>query len=202
VGLLDRVLGKTPKPIMARVNTADDPCVIAEPRIAFLNLLGGEADAFLAQDRAALAPFFASAVVSHDATPNCDVLVLYCSIDPNGRVASSELSLRQMIRDSGAVVALVATDNSGESYIAAGRKTGFGTANLVFTLERRGDLFTPFFRELFGKMAAGVTMPFAWVELVPQTKGAPQHESAPETFFVCEAGHVAFAPPALTSVSS
>ena len=172
--------------------TLTNPYIIRSPRVAFLNLGGAEAQPLMDEDRAALGQYFATCTVSEKAVPVCDVLVLYCTIEPTGQITGYDLTLRQIIRDSRSVIVLVASENAGERYIAAARQEGYGTANLVMTLSRNENSFVHFFQQLFGKIAAGMTMPMAWVDLAPQIPGRPQG-NVPETIFACEAGHVTFA---------
>jgi hypothetical protein len=165
---------------------------ITSPTIGFLDLAGGDAAAALAADRAALSPLFNSSTESSDEPPVCNVLFLYCQIEPSGTIRGSLRGLREIIRDSGAAVAVVASNNTTESYIAAGKKKTYGHANLVMTLDRRGDAFPRFFQCLFTDMKRGVSMPVAWVKLAPQDSRAEQHADCPGTIFACEVGQLAF----------
>lgn len=188
---LDRFFRKKPQGTMI-VTTARNPYVVRAPAIAFLNLAGADAYPLLAEDRAAFSGHFAKCVVTEEAVPVCDVIVLYCQIDHTGKIRGCDLTLNQIARASRAVVVVVAFENSIESYIAAGHKVGEGSANVVMTLERNGDAFPHFFDQLFAKMAAGITMPMAWVDLAPQTPGMAQ-DDVPGTICAMEAGHIIFA---------
>jgi hypothetical protein len=67
------------------VRTAhDQPLVLRDPTIGFLNLLGDEGVPLLAADKAALSPLFAKRLVSARATPRCEVLFVYSKIEPTG----------------------------------------------------------------------------------------------------------------------
>jgi len=101
------------------------------------------------------------------------------------------LGLREIIRDSGAAVVVVASPNSGESYNAAAKEKPYGSANLVMTLDRKGDAFGRFFQKLFGEMKRGKSMPIAWVKLAPQGPHSV-HTDVPDTIFLCELGQLAF----------
>jgi hypothetical protein len=164
---------------------------VTRPVLGILDLDRERFGALAGQDRAALGPLFSSIVESHSAPPTCDVLLVYCEIEAGGKVAGSPLSLRQIIRDAGARVVIFAAENDPERYMEAAQPAGYGAANLVMTLERKGDAFTGFFGELFGLMFRGVSMPAAWVQLAPQIPGHP-HADLPETIFACEAGQLAF----------
>jgi hypothetical protein len=74
---------------------------------------------------------------------------------------------------------------------AAAEQKGYGHANLVMTLDRKGGAFPGFFRRLFSAMFEGASMPVAWARLAPQH--APAHADAPETIFAAERGQVTFA---------
>jgi hypothetical protein len=94
--------------------------VISGPTIGFLDLTEGEAAIELAADRAAISPLFRSSEDSSLEPPRCNVLFLYCHIEPDGSIRCYSRSVREVIRDSGAVV--VAAENSAESYIAGTKK--------------------------------------------------------------------------------
>lgn len=86
---------------------------------------------------------------------------------------------------------VVASDNNGKSYAAAGRSTGYGLANLVLTLRPKGIAFTQFFAQLFRRMSNSKSMLLAWVELAPQIPGAT-HENCPESIFAARVSHIVF----------
>ena len=164
---------------------------IQSPIIGFYDLSSGGASATIADDKAAIVPIFSSSVESSDAPPVCNVLFIYCDIEPSGSIRGSSLGLREIIRDSRAAVVVVASENAGDRYIAGSKQQGYGQANLVLALDRRGDIFPKFFQRLFTEMKRGVSMPVAWVKLAPQ---APQteHADCPDTIFACEIGQLAF----------
>lgn len=164
---------------------------ITQPVLGILDLDSGRFGALASQDRAALGPLFSSVVEGDGAPPRCDVLLVYCGIEAGGKVAGSPLSLRQIIRDAGARVVIVAAENEPDRYMEAAQPAAYGAANLVMTLERKGDAFAAFFGKLFGLMFRGVSMPAAWVQLAPQVPGHP-HSDLPETIFACEVGQLAF----------
>src|SRR5262249_34932130 len=128
---------------------------------------------------------------SEENPPLCDVLLLYCEIETNGKVKGSALGLRELIRDSGASVVVVAVNHSVDAYIAAAPQLPFGHANLVMTIDRKGTGLPTFLARLFQKMIAGTSMPVAWNELAPQIPGM-DHADAPETIFACERGQISF----------
>ena len=65
---------------------------------------------------------------------------------------------------------VVATPNSGRSYsVAANRNEQLARANLMMTIDRKGEAFAHFFRRLVADMKQGTSMPRAWVKLAPQT---------------------------------
>lgn len=164
---------------------------IKSPTIGFYDLTSGGASAAIAADKTALVPIFTSSVESSDTPPACNVLFLYCHVEPSGSIRGSSRGLREIIRDSRAAVVVVASENTGDSYIAAGKQRGYGHANLVMALDRRGDIFPKFFQRLFTEMKHGVSMPVAWVKLAPQAPRA-EHADCPGTIFACEVGQLAF----------
>ena len=173
--------------------TIKDPLVIDSPKIGFLNLLGPAGRALIVEDKAALIPFFASSSESDSEVPACHVLMLYARILSDGSIDGSNDGLRTIIRKSGAPIVVVASENEGNCYVAAGKRRAPSdvTANLVMTMRRKGSVFPQFLKNLFEKMFRGKTMPMAWVELAPQIPNAKQ-ENVPATIFAAEISHIVF----------
>jgi len=191
---LKRLIGSSAtggsQPTRRRI-TLDHPLVIESPRIGFFNLLDLSAESILEEDKQAFRPLFAAIEESNVGPPACDVLMIYARVEADGKIAGSADGLREIIRQSGAAIVVVASENDGKSYAAAGRSTGYGQANLVLTLKRKGIAFTQFFTQLFSKMSKGKSMLAAWVELAPQIPGAT-HENCPESIFAAEISHIVF----------
>jgi hypothetical protein len=160
-------------------------------RFGILNLKSSAATSMVAEDTAALTAVLGPPLQESGTPPQCDVLFLYCDIAADGRIQGSESGLRELIRDSGASVVVVASENGGDAYIAACKNKRYGRANLVMTMQRRGYVFPAFFVRLFSDMKAGVSMPVAWVKLAPQIPGR-EHVDCPATIFTCERGQIAF----------
>lgn len=171
---------------------ATTPFTIAAPRFGVLNLVGTKVASQVGEDRVVLEALFEDAIIGEEAPPVCDVLFLYARIKPDGSLDGSSHTLRELIYLAQAPIVVVASENSGELYIAASKRPGSGRANLVMTLDRRGPVFANFFRQLFDAMFAGATMPVAWVKLAPQTSGDPNPDTCPGAIFACEAGQIAF----------
>jgi len=165
--------------------------MIDSPRFGMLNLKGDAAAPLMAEDAKALESVLGPPQQNTNTPPKCAVLFLYCDVEHDGRIRGSTKGLRELIRDSGAAVVVVASENEGDAYVAAGKQTGYGRANLVMTLQRNGSVFPSFFARLFTDMKRGVPMPVAWVKLAPQIPGH-DHPDCPGTIFACEAGQVAF----------
>ena len=60
-------------------------------------------------------------------------------------------------------------------------------------LDRRGERFRDFFRDLFGLMANGESFFMSWVKLAPQAEG-PWMEKLPSTYVVTTRGDIKFIP--------
>ena len=167
--------------------------LIRAPKLGILNLLATAGTAWAAEDAGALVPFFDGVRESDATTPRCDVLMLYCDVAHDGTIVHDRRRLREIVRESKAQIVIVASPNVAADYMEAMRETGFGTANVVLTLDRKGPAFARFFVRLFERMRAATPMPVAWVELQPQDAGAvrPEH---PDLVCLMERGHVAFAP--------
>jgi hypothetical protein len=171
--------------------TVDEPLIIESPRIGFLNLLGASAETNLADDEAALAPLFSSSEKSETTPPRCDVLMIYARVDADGRITGSLDTLREIIRQSEASIAVISSENEGKNYIAAARAKGLARANLVMTIRRKGNASPQFLAQVFRRMSRGQSMPLAWVELAPQNPTAV-HQNCPESVFSAEVGHIVF----------
>jgi hypothetical protein len=176
--------------ILVRQRRGRKASLIVAPRFGTLNLKGAEGEALVQADTLALQSVLGEADHSTTAPPKCDVLFLYGDLSADGRIASTQMWLGELVRASGATILVVATENPGVAYNAS-RGPGYGRVNLVMTLSRRGDLFARFFVRLFADMKRGTPMPMAWVKLAPQGP-LPAHEELPGTIFACMAGQVAF----------
>jgi hypothetical protein len=172
--------------------THDNPFVIPNPTLGFINFLGEAGRPFMEKDIASLRDIFASVQVADRNMPPCNVLFLYCTLEPSGRLPGARFSYRDVIAAAGAHVAVLAS----ELPPALASDGGFARlphawpANIVITLARNGDCFGAFFRQLFLLMRSGKSMPMAWVELAPQ--GPVQRTDIPATLCLLEAGHIAF----------
>lgn len=143
------------------------------------------------EDVSALRPVLGTPKIVARGVPSCNVLFLYARIEAKGTISGWSSGLREVIRDSGAVVVVVACDNSPDNYIAASPRKSYGQSNLVMVLKRNDPHFQRFFVHLFSSMRRGVPMPVAWNELAPQHPGAA-HEPGPDAIFACEVGDVVF----------
>ena len=59
---------------------------IQSPTLGILNLKGADAEGAVSDDRDALSSMFSATKESVDTPPTCDVLLLYCDIEPDGRI--------------------------------------------------------------------------------------------------------------------
>lgn len=179
-----------------RPTSVDNPYVIANPTLGFVNLLGTAGADLLERDRTALAGVFQNNIVIADKKlPACNVLFLYCTLEASARVAGHNFSFRDLIKGAGAHVAVIASELppdllSNPDFGKALSGSRDWPANIVITLSRNGDHFGRFFQKLFSQMRAGVSMPMAWVRLAPQ--GPQQPKDIPGTICLMEAGHIAF----------
>jgi hypothetical protein len=165
--------------------------LIPDPNIGILDMRRDKDDEFVRSDVVFLQSMFTNVRTVNLVKPKCDVLFFYATLTVDGGIIGTSRGLRDIIRDSGAKVVVVASPNPVGHYIKAGRLQPYGRANLVMTLDRKGDAFVHFFTALFLRMKRGVSMPVAWVELNPQVP-APKESDRPETIFACEIGPVTF----------
>jgi hypothetical protein len=177
--------------VLIRLSIGAPVIRIESPRFAILDLSGGADAGLVEEDKNALSDILGSPVESASSAPSCDVLFIYGRLDAAGAFEREPHGLREIIRDSGAKVVVVASENVSDNYIKATPRKAYGNANLVMTLSRRGGRFAAFFRELFARMKSGTSMPVAWVALAPQIPNE-EHPSCPDTIFACEAGQVSF----------
>lgn len=161
--------------------------------IGFANLSGEDLDQMLSADAKVLSPLFASSkIVKHHQIPSTEILFVYVHLNNNGTLKSiPKAGVRQIVQLTKSPIVIIASPNTGDSIINAAKLSGPKTANIVFTVNRNGDGFARFFRELFEKMRDGKNMLAAWVELAPQNPRA-QPKYAPQTILVAEAGKIAF----------
>lgn len=142
--------------------------VIESPRIGFFNLLGSFAHDILQEDRAALVPMFASFEQRTDNPPECDVLMLYARLQSDGSIAGYSPGLGGIIRNSKAAIVIAASVNEIAGEVVRDKIRKLKGAIVEFTVERTGPAFTTFHKQLFEKMFAGISMPVAWNEILPQ----------------------------------
>jgi hypothetical protein len=124
---------------------------IPKPRLGLMNLGGEQFAAILNEDRAAFGSLFDSVVVSTDGSiPQCSVLFLYANVASDGSIGGAvESSVRQFAAGAGAALVVVASNNPSEHVAVAHQRPGSRDASLVFTIDRRGDGFGRFFKELY-----------------------------------------------------
>ena len=74
--------------------------------------------------------------------PKCDVLFVYANLAPDGSLGlGEEHTLRHLAEKAGASIAVLASDNSPEASVASANLPGPKRANVVWTLNRRGESF-------------------------------------------------------------
>lgn len=164
---------------------------IEKPILGLLDLSDGAYASEVLADRATLSSLFYFVSDSTTWPPKCDVLFVYCQIEADGRIRGLEMGLRDLIRESGAPIVVVAAENTAEAYIAAAKSKEYGFANLMMIIYRKGDVFAKFFYNLFSAMKQGVSMPMAYVKLSSQMSG----NDFPGLIFYIEAGQIAFRDP-------
>jgi len=164
---------------------------IISPKLGIINYIGGRDAGIIEEDLNFLKEFFGDTEISHDSIPECDVLFLYCQLNTNGSILNSTIGLDDIIKTSRAKVIVMASENKGENYLEARHIVAYTRANIVMTVNRKGESFSHFFKELFRLMFKGKSMPQAWVKIAPQNSKI-EHTNTPDTIFICKAGQVAF----------
>jgi hypothetical protein len=178
--------------------TAEKPYLIRTPSLGLLNYLNERGHPLISKDLDKLGELFPRNVHAGDQKiPSCNVLFLYCDLEPTGRIAGQQFSLRDVIRASGAYIVVVASENQPDVLTSPDFQRYLSSkndwpANVIFTLNRNGETFGLFFQRLFSQMHSGISMPLAWVKLAPQ--GPISQTDCPGTIALLEAGHIAFTP--------
>jgi hypothetical protein len=182
-------------PVMPSKSSTKD-CVIDAPRIAFLNLAGESCEAMVAEDRAEIGDVFHGRVeVATTLVQSCDVLFVYCTLEPSGEVVGQQSTVRDLIAKTGASVAVIASEVRSEilwdrQFQKSLSRGNHPPVNLVITANRKGEAFGRFFRSLFELMRTGMSMPAAWATLAPQTR--QQTQNMPGSICLMEADRVVF----------
>jgi hypothetical protein len=190
VGEVRAVMPAMPAKILARA--------IADPTIGFANLAGPHCETIVAQDHASIGGLFPGRCqVTAASIPECNILFLYCTLLPSGKVSGYETSLRDLIGTSRATAAVIASEVpadllKNEEFVKSLARGANAAVDLVITLDRNGETFGRFFKSLFELMLTGVSMPMAWVTLAPQ--GPDASNDNPSMIFHAEAGGVMFTP--------
>lgn len=126
-----------------------------------------------------------------------DIVHLFADFANDGTVdGHAGIRLLQLLTRADVKLALFASNNSGDQYMAAfppEKRPGVDNMHLVMTLDRKGDNFFNSFKSILALMAEGKSMPVAWVTLAPQHEG-PWMEKMPDTIFLARRGQLKFVP--------
>jgi hypothetical protein len=187
-----------PNSRFGNLSSAEKPSVIHHPKLGFLNLVGEAATTSYLQDLDNLEDiFFQNVDLGAQSVPQCNILFLYCNLEPSGRIAGQKFSLRELAKSSGAQIVVVASENRPEvltsplfgQYL---KLSNDSPVNFIFTVSRNGENFGKFFQDLFNQMLAGVSMPVAWAKLAPQNPD--DQKERPAIISLLEAGHISLRP--------
>lgn len=183
----------------AKVSAPVDADVAKIPlSIGFANLATDPASELRRRnDMRVLSPLFAQALApAPGQVPGATVLVVYARLQPDGTIADMPhpVGIRQLVQATKAGIVILATDNDPDAIRAAIALPGPKTANIVFSLGRKGELLPKFLASLFAEMARGTEMLSAWVKLCPQGPASARPD-LPATLLVAEGGKLAFPVP-------
>ena len=161
--------------------------------LGFSDLSDDHFTTLIAEDSTALFPLFERvSVVSASNIPAAEVLFVYTHLNEDGTLGTiARAGVRQIVQMTKSAIVVVASPNSGTSITNAAAISGPKTANIVFTVDRRGEAFRHFFYALFDKMRSGENMLLAWVQLAPQGP-ITTASNLPELVLLAEAGKLAF----------
>jgi hypothetical protein len=187
MGLLTSLFGSK----RTRQTTANNPLRLINPTLGFLNLMGESGEALMETDASVLSPLFGRTLRSSSTVPLCQILFIYCELDAEGHIKGRRDIATDLIKAAHAYVAVIASENSADSYIKAVRPRKDWHANVTMVLDRKGDKLARFFQKIFAGMFAGRSMLSIWAELAPQGAG-PWQAEAPGTILAAMAGHITF----------
>jgi hypothetical protein len=187
MGFLTSLFGST----RTRRTTANEPLRLNDPTLGFLNLMGEGGEALMEIDANVLSPLFNRTLKSSTTVPSCQVLFIYCELDAEGHIKGHRDMPTDLIKTAHAYVAVIASENSGASYIKAVKPRKDWHANVAMVLDRKGDKLARFFQKVFAGMFEGRSMLILWAELAPQGPG-PRKAEAPGTILAATAGHITF----------
>jgi hypothetical protein len=126
-----------------------------------------------------------------------DVFHLVSTLDDDGtvRLGSTSVDLNQILRQcSISNVKLLWLANLCMEHGFTNAKAKPAAVHLVVTIDRRESLFGEFLDRLLGIMSRGISMPVAWVKLVPQYAAAPEHKLVPGAVFIANRGQIQLLP--------
>lgn len=160
--------------------------------VGFANLGTTDFEELRRLDLQAIGPLFLRAVAPEPGkVPPAEVLFLYVTLEPDGTLRGpNRIGIRQVVQSTRARLVVVATDTAPSVAQAAIKQPGPKTANLVFTVSRKGKLLPRFFQRLFGDMRGGTDLLAAWAKLCPP--GGAAAPDLPGTLLVAEGGKLAF----------
>ena len=162
--------------------------------VGFANHSGADFASFLSEDLAAVSALFETTnIATARQIPTADILFLYTRFSTSGALdGTPDTGVRRVAQESRLKILVVASPIPEDTIQNAMSFPGRKTANLVFTLNRKGSAFAGFFQALVEKMRDGEDMLQAWVELAPQAPMETDHN--PELVLLPEGGAIAFAP--------
>src|SRR6266702_3692759 len=96
----------------SRKTTSEDPLRLKNPTIGFLNLMEDSGQALLESDAKTLAPLFRRTLRSVSTAPVCEVLFLYCELDPDGHIKGRAETVSDLIKSARAYIVVIASENS------------------------------------------------------------------------------------------
>jgi hypothetical protein len=166
------------------------PYCITRPVVGFV-CMNSSFSPLMAQDWYSISNLFSESRSSFTQIPLCNVLLLYCTLEEDGSIAGSSLRLRDAIKLAGAHIAIVATENGHERYMASTSPKNDWPANIILINNRNGERFSAFFYSLFMDMHRGVPLPMAWHKLAPQIPNRVDPD-VPGAIMLIEAGNITF----------
>jgi hypothetical protein len=206
MGLFKKLFGgaKTPQPTRAARPNIE---TIKDPRILLCSIGRDNQDAeLLMEDRSIYQDCYKNLVeyrakdisdfLAFIQDKSFDIAHLFIDIDADGTLEGQPIpQVMKQLEQRGAKLVLFADNGPAKNPTKgfhADNTRGI-RVNFVVTIDRRGERFRKFFKDLFTLMANGESLFMAWVKIAPQAEG-PWMDDLPSTYVSVGRGELKFVP--------
>ena len=165
---------------------------IPEPSIVFLNLGEELFKTQLSLDVRTLSPLFTDHQISNGPIPKCDILFVYCRLNPNGKIPNYNSGINRAVKMAHARIGVVASENRKSAYVKVMQRHTDWDANMIYVSGRSNENLGDFFYNLFDYMFQGRSLLSAWEEITSDNAENTNIEQ-PDMKMVAKAGDIVFA---------